>query len=405
MWEVQLVPALVHTAFVLSLMSVAALIAVWAALSPLHRLLRLAGLCVLPGALVLASAPWLAIWFLLEMLPITTVLIVGPFVALAPFGRTWFRLPKVRFGFRDLFFAIFLIAIALFGGILLSEQEYYLPRLELWDPWIIEPLSLWLPIVGATVLALGTGPRRKRVTWMVAGCILGAATWYCAILPFGPRPNVYQWWQASHDWIDLRLTWSLGGLVPCVVAVIVAAYMTIWRRPQRARPAAGDSPPYRRARLTVRLAATAVLIGPGCIVYYELAKPVPIPHSELPVPNGYDRLVAIGKELSSPALNPKRRDELVQQARQALKLPSLVTVDYTWQAVYDPLPPKTALIYLYRALDADAGGRAAAGDDDAALGLYLDALEVGMRMESGGVVDDMVAAVIMPGRVPPHSES
>ncbi len=396
MWEVQLVPALVHTAFVLSLMSVAALIAVWAALSPHHRLLRLAGFCILPVALVVAAAPWLAIWLLMEMLPITAVLIVGPFVARAPFGRTWLGLPKVRFGFRDLFFGTFLIGCALSGGILLSKQEYYLPPLDLWKPWVIEPLSLWLPIGGATVLAFGSGARRKRIAWMIVGCILGSAAWYCAILPFGPRPDVYQWWQAAHDWLDLRLTWSLGGLIPCLLALIVAAYLSLWRsHVRRTRSTAGHSLAHRGWGVAVRLAAAVVLVAPAGIVYYELAKPVPITHSDLPTPNGYDRLVAIGKDLSSPAISPKRRDELVREGRQALKLPSLVNVDYSWWSVYEPLRPSSALKYLYRALDAEVQGQAVAGDDDAALGLHLDALEVGIRMESGGVLEDMVAGVLV----------
>jgi hypothetical protein len=379
-WYMEIAPALIHGAFFISLVSVAALVAIWAARSPSHRLLRLAAFCALPGAMVLASAPWVAIWLLAEMLPITAVLIVGPFVARAPFGRTWLGLPKVRFDFRDLFFAIFLIAFALSAAILLSKQEYDLPRLRLWSPWI-EPLSLWLPICGATVLVVGTGSRLKRMAWMVAASALGSAAWYCSIWAF---EEVFHWW----EWFGLRYAWWLGGLVPCLVALIVAGQLSIWRGARFPRANSSDEPSSgfrRRLWMAARLAATAILVTPACVIYYELARPVPIPPSELPTPNGYDRLVAIGRELSQQGLTPKRRDELVIQARDALRLPSLVTVNYSSQTVFDSLQ---ALRGLARALHAEAQGQEASGDTASAVATYLDLLELGDRTERGGTYFD-----------------
>ncbi len=387
MWEVQLIPALVHTAFVLSLMSVASLIAVWAALSPRHRLLRLAGFCVLPAAFLLASAPWLSIWFLMEMLPITAALIVGPFVARAPFGRTWLGLPKVRFGFRDLFYGTFLVAFGLSAAILMSKQEY-LPPLRLVEPWIIAPLSLWLPVSGATALVVGTRSRFERIAWMIVGCTVGSAAWYCSIWAF---EGVFHWWDTSGQWFDLRYAWWLGGLVPCLVALMVAGQLSIGRGARsRARSSDEPSSAFRqRSWMVARIAATAILVAPACVIYYELARPVPIPLSELPTPNGYDRLVAVGRELSEPTLNAKRRDQLVQEARETLNLPSLVSVDFSQM----DMGGIQSLRVLARALDADAKAHQAAGEYETALALRLDLLELGDRTERGGTVLDLLLGV------------
>src|SRR5467141_2130766 len=98
MWRLDIPPPLVNGVFIVSLTTTAGLIAVWAALSSRLRLLRLTAFCALPLALWLASAPELVSQLLVEMAVIAIIIIAVPFVARAPYGRTFAKLPKLRFG-------------------------------------------------------------------------------------------------------------------------------------------------------------------------------------------------------------------------------------------------------------------------------------------------------------------
>jgi len=129
MWISEIAPLTVHSAILASLTACAAFAAIWSALAERHRVVRVAAFCGLPAALVVASAPGLAIWVLAEMLPIAAVLIVVPFLARACWRPAGTPPLKLRFDFRDLFFAIFIMALALAGVILLGKQSY-VPRLS-----------------------------------------------------------------------------------------------------------------------------------------------------------------------------------------------------------------------------------------------------------------------------------
>src|SRR5437763_11047117 len=111
MWRLDISPILIHCVFFACLATTAALTAVWAALSLRHRLLRLAGFCALPAAFWLASAPKLVSWLVVEMAMIATLLIAARFAAGAPYGRTWAKLPKLRFGLSTIFYTVFLATL------------------------------------------------------------------------------------------------------------------------------------------------------------------------------------------------------------------------------------------------------------------------------------------------------
>jgi hypothetical protein len=104
-------PTSVHAIFLVSLMTTAGLVAAWAALSPRHRLLRVAGFVSLPLALWVAPAPELVTRVLITMSVIVVLLVAARFVVHAPYGRTFASLPKLRFRLATLFYTTFLAGL------------------------------------------------------------------------------------------------------------------------------------------------------------------------------------------------------------------------------------------------------------------------------------------------------
>ncbi len=148
-------PALVHAVFFVSLTTTAGLVAIWAAVSPRHRLVRVAVFCAIPLVLWLAPADELARDVLLEMAATVGLIVVARFVAQAPHGQTWGRLPRLRFNLGTLFYAVFLSAL------IASAASLFASGMADWDAitflrWFLDPLAL--------SLALGARPIVPTVT-------------------------------------------------------------------------------------------------------------------------------------------------------------------------------------------------------------------------------------------------
>src|SRR5262249_3868912 len=146
-----------------SLTTIAGLLAVWSAMSPRHRLLRLAVFFALPVALWLAPARELAKDVLLEMTTVALLILAVCFVPQAPYGRTYAKLPKLRFGLGAMFYATFLAALGVAVGSLVA------PQFAGWAPehvlrWLLDPVAISVAIAGAAYFAYGTGGRIKRLS-------------------------------------------------------------------------------------------------------------------------------------------------------------------------------------------------------------------------------------------------
>ncbi len=136
----------------------------------------------------------------------------------------------------------------------------------------------------------------------------------------------------------------------------------------------------------------AVLAMPAGYMYYELARPITVPKTDVPSPNGHEQLVAVGHQLAVPGITPARRDELLQEARQHLAMPSLVDVDYFKPAEYEHLTP---LRELGRKLVAAGEAEQLAGEFSGALSFFSDTLTLAERSQRGGLlIDSLVGSAI-----------
>ncbi len=353
--------------------------AVWSALAERHRLVRVAAFCGLPAALVVASAPGLAIWVLAEMLPITLVLVLVPFVVRAPYGRAWAGLPKPRFGFRDLFFATFLVALALSAILLLGKQSY-VPRLSPilfpWSRWVLEPTSLLFPVLGAMALVMSRRALWWRIVLLIAGCGAGAAAWYVsAYFLYGLTAWTFEWSWFDHRW----MAWA----PPTLTALWTAALLWFWHRRRQALPACnadGRRPLWPLAAAIARGVALAFLLLPAGYMYWALIRPVSIPEGAASAPNEFSRLADIGWQLRHPSLPPAERAALLAEARRNLASPVAIVLNYK----EEPGRTGSALRGLYDELRNDARALYSSGRAAAAADRYLEMLAFSGDIQKGG---------------------
>ena len=119
---------------------------------------------------------------------------------------------------------------------------------------------------------------------------------------------------------------------PCVVGILAAGVLWTWKRSSNPRSKTNErsatSLTRLRAGTVFRMALIACVTLPSCYMYYELARTIVPPKVDIPSPNGYEQLVAVGKELAIPGITTQRRDELLGEARRSLVTPSRVSIDY-----------------------------------------------------------------------------
>jgi hypothetical protein len=407
MWPLGVSPALVHGAFLISLDTTAGLIAVWAALSRRHRVVRAAGFCVLPAGLWLASAQELARDVVVLMAIISVAIHAASFAAAAPYGRTYARLPRLRFGLGTLFYTIFLMALTVAAGSLLA------PLFERWETrhffrFLLEAAAPSLAILGATYFAYGKSGWKVRLAAFLAGGTAGGLVWW-ALLVWSPvTPGMFELFVIDYSELPFNAVRVLGfrvaalvPLVPGIVGFLAAIVLWVWRSNMSSPPAPAERSMIwrvsRAARPALRAAVTGALVLPTGYMCYELVRPVPTPQAVIPVPNGYEQLVLLGQQFDVAGLEPARRAELLAEARRCLKTPSWVKVDY-FEAV--DVSEHQALRALARGLVAEGDAQHSAGDVDSALQTYQDVLALADRGQRGGVaIHAIVASAIEGGAI------
>jgi hypothetical protein len=359
----------VDAIFVISLTTTAGLIAVWSAVSPRHRLMRVAGFLGLPLALWVAPAQELAGPVLAGMAVIAVLVTVARFVASAPFGRTYGGVPKLQFGLATLFYATFLATLVLGAASLLAPQFAGRPSKEVMER-VVRSLSLSLPIAGAAACARAGNGVGKRVAALLGGCTAGAMG--CSLLCLFPETS-----DAFDSWLNGFDSWSVV-LVPCTSGLVTAAI--VWaRRGSSERPSAPPTKVARLPCLAARVAMITLVALPTSYVYLELARPMALPPVAPAASEGYERLAVVAEQLAKRTPSQKQHDELILEARRCLARRSVMNLDYT-------VPRQMARLDVVEA-EFEAAARTArlSGDLDAALAIYLDILALADQSQRGGV--------------------
>ncbi len=372
-------PTSVHYVFLISLTATAGLIAVWAALSRCHRLLRLAGFCTLPVAIWLAPAPELVSHLLLQMIVISGLIIGLRFIAEAPHGRTFAKLPKVQFGLARLFYATFLSALlAAAVSIVAPQVAGRSPTLLL--HWLVQQASMALPIVGAACFARCEGSRKKRAAVLLGGCLAGSLG-LCALPSRSDETfSTFDAWGLDIDLRSIEIGWWYIGLVPLLLGVVTAGILWKARR-SLGQPAAGAPGRVRLPGAVASLMMAAFVALPACYMYYELARDLAL-KVDVASPS-YEKLSEIGEQLANSATPQQQRYALIQEVRQSLAMPSVVSLDYSAPR---PMPYSRLIAHeLIAAADAER----LSGNFDVALGIYLDVLTLADRAQRGGIEIDL----------------
>jgi hypothetical protein len=365
------------------------LTAVWVALSRRNRLLRLAAFFLLPTAMYLAQAPQLVVWVSIIMTAIILLLFIHASVTKAPHGGIMLGLPEVRFHLRDIFFATLLVAVSVWGILAISRMNPLPTRQPIRLYLIIEAIAIAFMGLAATYVVLA----RRAV--IVRASVLGIALGVIGVVGFVVPLDHFAFVVAFRIigvWPDPTSARLLSVSMLCLIAGVVAMFLWLSRRATPAdatreveyEESEADSSNTRPAgslwaQAALVMMAVAILI-PLAYLYYELVRPIPIPETSLPDPNGYPPLLAIARQVEQGALAPAAA---VARTRAALGLPSRVPVAYG--EPYD-LSSVQAFRALARCLIAQANAAMANGARDEALALRLDLIHLSDRIEGGGTM-------------------
>ncbi|MBI3462956.1 MAG: hypothetical protein HY000_07825 [Planctomycetes bacterium] len=143
------------------------------------------------------------------------------------------------------------------------------------------------------------------------------------------------------------------------------------------------------------VALAASLLLPIGFSYYKLLTPPPIPESNLPQPNGYDRLWELGQKLSQPVPDADVATQaelqafvstnaaVLREARAALKLPFELPVGY--ESLGDLTLYSSELRDVARALYAEGKLAELEGRTDDAVASYMDGVQLGRAILRDGL--------------------
>ena len=293
------------------------LLALWAATSSRHWLLRCAAVLVVlsPFALISAYPAWLL--FMLQTCTIVTGVKIWRWFAArrekddAPAERAEAsgRFITLRFTIRTLLAMACMVAMLTPVGVPLVEQ---MRSFGAWGALFVSGVCGGLAVLIGAWMSTSA---RKRIAHLTAFLLLLllaclAATWCDRLFTsfgglFDENPSKSAWCVVLplltlNTWLLLRL-WFVGA------AVVVGK--------------AGRMP----RRTALQLAARSffwllliVLVLPAALVLWELSHPLPIPSIHVPDPNGIDDVVAAGEAFGrSPILSagvePKSTEELAAE--------------------------------------------------------------------------------------------
>jgi hypothetical protein len=252
------------------------------------------------------------------------------------------------------------------------------------DMMLLTVLVAWL---SAMLVRVPAQVWTQWYAWLETGAIAGGVAPVAAWIALSKR----RWW--------LRLP------VCCVLfpSVLVVIWLMLARSARFACPNSGRSfwkTWAARAALTL---VSLLMMLPPAAVYWRLATPLPIPHTTLPNPNGYDDLVQAGKMLQTvtvPDAETATHAQLKTFDVQAARVYDLVhsglakscQVPLTW---YDPqmasfsagVSGNTNLRQLARGFCDRAKLAELDGRIDNAVAADLDTIRLGRACAHGGLLD------------------
>jgi hypothetical protein len=376
---------LIQTLFFLALASATVLAGLWVALSHGHRIGRLVAFLSLPAAMYLAQAKELVIWVSIVLTVSVSFGLIGRWAVQARFAGPIRGLPKPQFRLGDVFFATSVVAIGLAGVEAVRRMDWTGNRQAMPVPWMLEALAVACTGVTAAYFALG---QRRSTLRAVSSILVVVSIGIAASCYAEPLSLAFQ---IISDWPDLQTEQVWVATLPWMLFCVVAPNLWLWQFGQRLR--------------TPRVVLAIAIIAPVAYLWYELVRPISIPASSPPDPNGYERLVSIAGQIDDANLWPtmpptfqpteaqlrafrQKNAAVLTEARLALDLPAQVPVPYHG---YDT-PPLQSLRVLARSFS--ALGKAAIADKayDEAVAVYLDELRLSERMTRGGTMSDLLPA-------------
>jgi hypothetical protein len=304
------------------------LLALWAAVSPRHWLLRsIVMLAVLSPLLVIpAYEPWIV--FALQIGVIFSGVLICRWVTTAV-GRNQSERSaaqhsfKPRFSLRTLFAITALVAVltAIVTRIVTNWPEQ---NIESWITIVLNGLgSSFAVLLGAWVFAA----KRKRIAWPGAlavclglGVVMARFDWFVVSVQWHLTwpPSAPSFFFDSTARTYLAMAWVT---ILATVTTLTWLMIYVWLTQIRS-PAIADKPTGRRrgGRQNVTRCVFALLLlavaTPPALIVGKLLYPPFIPTIVVPQPNGFDDIMAAGKVFrGSPiwSIDPASTDELASE--------------------------------------------------------------------------------------------
>jgi hypothetical protein len=388
------------------------LVALWAATSPRHWFIRTAAAFAVLSPLLFVPAYGPFITFVL-----CTVLVAV--------GITVYRMRRRRFN-RQTTAAVsseaqlrpswqFSVKSALAICTCVAVSSAIVARIP-WQTWLditipITALSIVVVTLAVAWIVNGTGTLRERAMSAIAmfvvlaACIVKAIEYPDAKLPFNPHA-MFGYFSVEQNHIALALM---------IVALSFAALLITLRMTRSAGfgglPSAANGKRLKAAGLAL-IAWMLFIFAPPTLALFALLKPLPVVDTALPIPNGYDELVNIGKRFEKSTIMKELAPDVVDNSkvdaavpiyaadftalRRALSMPFRIPVIYDQLADIDT-DAMESLRHLSRVLSAKADASMRAGDIDESLNCQCDELRLARSIKHSGLLVHFLLATAIEG--------
>jgi hypothetical protein len=387
--------------------------ALWAAIGRGGWLVR-----IVPITLMLAAMLPIGAYELLALVLVQSAIVVGSILAWRSFVAKSHCVSEevdqpsaARFGLRDLMAALVLVSLVLACVHYRAPSTVQLGTPIDWWPWFLCGGVLGINTVASAILALGTTRWYLRLpTWIVIVAVCGIVMeqqrstlnpMAKPFLPF-PPPEVGWWVGVTVLQAALIALWthsaSLAGwlpsrhiLVPQTNESLTSRRCTIWQCSAR----------------TIAVVGVLLLLGVLGEPYRALIPPPMPSEAPLPVPNGYDGLLDVARQLnwnaipltdvdgvSDAACQQFSKANVAAFANLRLRLREQSRVPQIYSANFSPADLQ-AMRSLARALSAQARAAAAEARYADAARASLDMLRLSRSMSrEGAIVDFLVGSAI-----------